>query len=134
MEFDDAGVPFHTVIDDTGSTRREEKTHYPKSGEPNPKVRFGVVAALGGPIQWADLSDYSPDSFLISDAGWWPDSSAAYCYAQNRTQTWLDLVKFSPGGQGSVKRVFRDSTKAWIEIQWTHPLAGRRVIPLAERA
>ena len=100
MEFDDAGVPYHTVIDDTGSTRREEKTHYPKSGEPNPKVRFGVVVALGGPIQWADLSDYSPDSFLISDAGWWPDSSAAYCYAQNRTQTWLDLIKFSPAATG----------------------------------
>ncbi len=122
MEFDDAGVPFHTVMDDTGTTRKEEKTHYPKSGEPNPKVRFGVVAALGGPVQWADLSDYSPDSFLISDVGWWPDSSAAYCYAQNRTQTWLDLVKFSPDARGSVKRVFRDSTKAWIEsngpIHW----------------
>ena len=123
MEFDDAGVPFHTVIDDTGTTRREEKTHYPKSGEPNPKVRFGVVAGdWAGPVQWADLSDYSPDSFLISDVGWWPDSSAAYCYAQNRTQTWLDLVKFSPDGTGPIKRVFRDSTKAWIEshgpIHW----------------
>jgi dipeptidyl-peptidase 4 len=122
MEFDDSGVPFHTVIDDTGNIRREEKTHYPKSGEPNPKVRFGVVTALGGPIEWADLSDYSPDSFLISDAGWWPDSSAAYFYAQNRTQTWLDLIKFSPGRRGGVKRVFRDSTKAWIDstgpIHW----------------
>ena len=49
MEFDDAGVPFHTVLDDTGSTRREEKTHYPRSGEPNPKVRFGVVAGAGRP-------------------------------------------------------------------------------------
>ena len=47
-------------------------------------------------MQWADLSDYSADSFLISDVGWWPDSSAAYCYVQNRTQTWLDLVKFTP--------------------------------------
>ncbi len=122
MEFDDAGVPFHTVIDDTSSTRKEEKTHYPKAGEPNPKTRFGVVAATGGPVQWADLSDYSADSFLISDVGWWPDSSAAYCYVQNRIQSWLDLVKFSPGGAGSVKRVFRDSTKAWIEspgaIDW----------------
>jgi dipeptidyl-peptidase 4 len=134
MEFDDAGVPFHTVIDDTGSTRREEKTHYPKSGEPNPKVRFGVVAALGGPVQWADLADYSPDSFLISDAGWWPDSSAAYCYAQNRTQTWLDLVKVSRDARGTVKRVFRDSTKAWIEspgpIHW---LADGSFLWLSER-
>ena len=102
MEFDDAGVPFHTVIDDTG-TRREEKKKptIPKSGEPNPKVRFGVVTASGGPVQWADLSDYSPDSFLISDVGWWPDSSAAYCYAQNRTQTWLDLRQVQPRARGA---------------------------------
>ena len=116
MEFDDAGVPLHTVMDDTATPRRLEQTHYPRSGEPNPKVRFGVVASAGGPVQWADLSDYSADSFLISDVGWWSDSSAAYCYVQNRIQTWLDFVKFTPGEEkGSVKRLFRDQTKAWIE-------------------
>ena len=26
----------------------KNKTHYPRSGEPNPKVRFGVVASAGG--------------------------------------------------------------------------------------
>jgi dipeptidyl aminopeptidase/acylaminoacyl peptidase len=123
MEFDDATVPLHTVLDDTGSTRREEKTHYPKSGETNPKVRFGAVSKDGGSVQWADLADYSADSFLISEVGWWPDSSGPYCYVQNRTQTWLDLVKFNlTGPGGSIKRVFRDSTKAWIEspgeIRW----------------
>ena len=116
MEFDDAGVPLHTVMDDTATPRRLEQTHYPRSGEANPKVRFGVVASAGGPIRWADLADYSADSFLISDVGWWSDSSAAYCYVQNRIQTWLDFVKFTPGEEkGSVKRLFRDKTKAWIE-------------------
>jgi dipeptidyl-peptidase 4 len=116
MEFDDAGVPLHTVMDDTATPRRLEQTHYPRSGEPNPKVRFGVVASAGGPIQWADLSDYSADAFLISDVGWWSDSSAAYCYVQNRIQSWLDFVKFTPGEEkGSVKRLFRDKTNAWIE-------------------
>ena len=125
MEFDDAGVPLHTVLDDTTNPRKVEQTHYPRAGETNPKVRLGVVAATGGTVQWADLSDYSPDPFLISDVGWWPDSSAAYCYVQNRIQTWLDLVKFTPGDDkdvGSIKRIFRDSTKAWIEspgpIHW----------------
>jgi dipeptidyl-peptidase 4 len=122
MEFDDAGVPYHTVLDDTASPRREERTHYPRSGEPNPKVRFGVVARDGGDVHWADFADYSADSFLISDVGWWPDSSAAYCYVQNRIQSWLDLVKVTPGDTGPVKRVFRDLTKAWIEspgpIRW----------------
>jgi dipeptidyl aminopeptidase/acylaminoacyl peptidase len=116
LEFDDGGVPFHTVMDDTVTPRRVELTHYPRSGEPNPKVRLGLVARAGGPVQWADLSDYSADSFLISDVGWWSDSSAVYCYVQNRVQTWLDFVKVTPGVEaGNAKRLFRDSTKAWIE-------------------
>ena len=103
--------------------RTVEKTHYPRSGEPNPKVRFGVVAGEGGPVQWADFTEYSPDPFLISEVGWWPDGSSVYCYVQNRIQSWLDLVKFAPGAEEtSVKRLFRDSTKAWIEspglIHW----------------
>jgi dipeptidyl aminopeptidase/acylaminoacyl peptidase len=127
LEFEDAGVPFHTVLDDASSStaRTVEQTHYPRSGEPNPKVRLGIVGSAGGPVQWADLSDYSPDSSLISEVGWWPDSSAAYCYVQNRTQTWLDLVKVTPAvgestGSGDprpapVKRLFRDTTRAWID-------------------
>jgi dipeptidyl aminopeptidase/acylaminoacyl peptidase len=123
MEFDDAGVPLHTVMDDTASPRRLEQTHYPRSGEPNPKVRFGVVAVTGGAIQWADLADYSSGSFLISDVGWFPDSNSAYFYVQNRIQTWLDFVKFTPGEEkGEAKRLFRDQTQAWIEspgpVKW----------------
>jgi len=135
MEFDDTGVPYHTVLDDSSNPRREEKTHYPRSGDPNPKVRFGVVASAGGPVQWADLADYSADSFLISDAGWWPDSSAAYFYVQNRTQTWLDFVKLTPGGaRGSTARLFRDSTKAWIESPGpVHWLADGSFLWLSER-
>ena len=109
---------YHTVLDDASSAtaRNVEKTHYPRSGEANPKVRLGIVGGLGGAVQWADLSDYSPDSSLISEVGWWPDSSAAYCYVQDRAQTWLDLVKVAPGPGGqSVKRLFRDATKAWID-------------------
>ena len=124
MEFDDAGVPFHTVMDDTASTEERRKNPLPAS--PANRTRRCASASSrkdGGAVHWADLADYSADSFLISDVGWWPDSSAAYCYVQNRTQTWLDLVKFTPGDtSGSVKRVFRDSTKAWIEspgpIHW----------------
>ena len=102
MEFDDAGVPYHTVLDDasSGTARNVEQTHYPRSGETNPKVRLGIVGGMGGAVQWADLSDYSPTRSLISEVGWWPDSSAAYCYVQDRAQTWLDLVKVTPASGG----------------------------------
>jgi dipeptidyl aminopeptidase/acylaminoacyl peptidase len=139
LEFDDRGVPFHTVLNDASSAtaRIVEQTHYPRSGEPNPKVRLGLVSSNGGSVQWADLSDYSPDSFLISEVGWWPDSKAAYCHVQNRTQTWLDLVKVTPvptEGKATCKRLFRDTTKAWIDSPGTiHVLKDQSFLWLSER-
>jgi dipeptidyl aminopeptidase/acylaminoacyl peptidase len=120
MEFDDSGVPYHTVLDDASSptARQVEQTHYPRAGERNPKVRLGIAGSTGGSVRWADLSDYSPDSFLVSEVGWWPDSRSLYCYVQNRTQTWLDLVKVTPApgdGKATARRLFRDATKAWID-------------------
>ncbi len=116
MQFDASMVPYHTVLDDTASPRRVEQTRYPRSGEPNPTVRLGIAPAAGGTITWADLSSYPPADFLISEVGWTPDSKAAYCYAQNRIQSWLDLVLFEPGGaRAAPRKLFRDATKAWIE-------------------
>jgi dipeptidyl aminopeptidase/acylaminoacyl peptidase len=119
LEFNDDGVPYHTVLDDasSGTARKEERTHYPRAGEPNPKVRLGIVGGGGGAVQWADLTDYSPDSMLISEVGWFPDSSA-YAYVQDRAQTWLDLVKVTPSSDGekaATKRLFRDATRAYID-------------------
>ena len=69
-------------------------------------------------MRWADLNGYSADAFLISHVGWWPDSSAAYCYVQDRTQTWLDLVKIAAADASpKAQRLFRDTTKAWIADQ-----------------
>ena len=138
MEFDDAGVPYHTVLDDasSGTARNVEKTHYPRSGEPNPKVRLGIVGGEGGAVQWADLSDYSPDSSLISEVGWFPDGSA-YCYVQDRAQTWLDLVKVTPGSGGEkapTRRLFRDATKALYRQPRADPAVQGRHVPLAQRA
>jgi dipeptidyl-peptidase-4 len=97
-------------------------------------VRLGLVASAGGAVLWADFADYSPESFLISEVGWF-DGSAAYCYVQNRTQTWLDLVKVTPGDdKGVVKRLFRDATKAWIESPGpVHVLADKSFLWLSER-
>jgi dipeptidyl aminopeptidase/acylaminoacyl peptidase len=114
LKIDDRMVPTHHVLVDTGAIRVVEETAYPRAGEPNPHVGFGIVSAAGGAPRYADLSVYSPDSFLISDVGWWPDSSAAYFYGQDRAQTWLDVLKLRPSG-GVPERLFRETTKAWVE-------------------
>ncbi len=135
LEFDASGVPVHTVLDDTETPRRVEQTRYPRAGETNPRVRLGIVPANGGPISWADLAGYTPDAFLISEVGWFADSHAAYCYAQDRAQTWLDLLSITPSGdKAPVTRLFRDKTKAWIESPGPlHPYRDNGFLWLSER-
>ena len=115
LEFDDSPVGTLAMLDDTSSPRKVERNKYPRSGEPNPRIRFGIVNPEGGSVRWANLSDYSPDNLLISQVGWWPDSSSAYCAIQDRTQTWLDLARIAADDPNpKPHRLFRDSTKAWI--------------------
>ncbi|WP_337176479.1 DPP IV N-terminal domain-containing protein [Paludisphaera sp.] len=113
MEFDDAHVPTLTMLHDQESPRRVEVNRYPRAGDPNPKVRLGIVAAEGGPAHWADLSGYSADASLISGVYWRPDSAAVLACVQDRAQTWLDLLNVPVDGS-TPNVLFRDRTKAWI--------------------
>ncbi|MGC8643865.1 MAG: DPP IV N-terminal domain-containing protein, partial [Isosphaeraceae bacterium] len=115
MEYDDGPVGTLTMLNDTTNPRKVEQNRYPRAGEPNPRVRLGVVDAAGGAVRWADLSGYSRDAFLISQVGWWADSQSVHACIQDRVQTWLDLVKLSASAPSPRPlRLFRDSTKAWI--------------------
>lgn len=114
LEFDDSPVQPHAVVRDADTKRVLEQTPYPRVGEPNPNVRLGLVTVAGGPVRWADLASYLAGSILISEVGWWPDGNAAYLYVQDRTQTWLDVLKM-PASGGAPQRLFRETTGAWVE-------------------
>ncbi len=43
-----------------------------------------------------------------------PDSSGIYWYAQNRIQTWLDILT-TPLKGGKTRRLLRDTTAAWVD-------------------
>ena len=114
LRLDDGPLENHTVLDDTGPRRVVEETPYPFVGDPNPRVRLGIAPAAGGAPRFADLSDYLDGSYLISHVGWFPDGENALCYVQDRTQTWLDLLRVPLDGTAPT-RLFRDRTEAWIE-------------------
>src|SRR5207248_8325754 len=86
------------------------------SGEPNPHVKLGVVAAAGGDVRWVDLANYSPDASLITRVGWTPGGRDVYFYVQDRAQTWLDFCT-APAEGGDTTRLFREMTKAWVDDQ-----------------
>jgi dipeptidyl aminopeptidase/acylaminoacyl peptidase len=114
IRFDDAPVSKFNVVDNVPTKQAVEATAYPKAGAANPHVKLGVVSAAGGATRWADLGDYSETSSLIMRAGWRPDSESAYFYVQDRAQTWLDVCTMERDG-GEVKRLFRETTKAWVD-------------------
>lgn len=113
LETDASDVPSFVVVNDESHEQEVESTRYPRPGESNPRVRLGVVTAAGGTPRWVDTGRYERDGHLITEVGWWPDSSRVYLFVQDRAQTWLDLITSPPGG-GEARVLFRDKTEAWI--------------------
>jgi dipeptidyl-peptidase-4 len=115
MQFDDKPVHAFTVVNNTGKNQKVEETPYPRAGEPNPKVRVGIVTTAGGPVHWVEMDNYLEGTYLVTGAGWTPDSEKIFFYVQDRIQTWLDFGTASKSGvQASC--LFRDKTKAWVDV------------------
>ena len=114
QQFDDTDVPTFQVTDHASVEQAFETEHFPKAGEKNPRVRLGVVAISGGETTWIDTSAYPADDLLIAHFNWLPDSSTVYWYAQNRIQSWLDILTAS-ASDGRSRRLLRDETEAWVD-------------------
>src|SRR5439155_25265488 len=46
-----------------------ERTSYPKSGDPNPLVKLGIVSLADGKVRWVSLGD-KREEILVSGVGW----------------------------------------------------------------
>jgi dipeptidyl-peptidase-4 len=115
MQFDDGPVNKFTVVNNTKRKQEVEETLYPRAGEPNPKVRAGVVSAAGGPVRWIELNNYLEGTYLITGIGWMPDSEEIFFFVQDRAQTWLDFNTASKRG-GEANRLLRETTDAWVDV------------------
>jgi len=115
LRIDEHPVPDFTVVDHIPYDQNVEVTPYPKAGDPNPIVKLGVVNSAGGDVRWLDTYKYQPEDLLIVRVGWTPDSKKVWFQAQNREQTFLDL-NFSNPDDGKTTTMFRETTKAWVEV------------------
>jgi dipeptidyl-peptidase-4 len=113
LQLDERPVPEYTITDHIPYRPALEVTDYPKAGDPNPGVRLGVVAAEGGPVQWADAGAYAGTDILIVGVSWTPDSRQVEHQVQNREQTWLDM-NLADAASGRTRTLLRETTKAWV--------------------
>ena len=113
QQFDDTHVPTFQITDHSGVRQHTETQHFPKAGERNPDVRLGVVSVYGGVVTWIPAPEWLGEHLIVY-FDWYPDSRHIYWYAQNRTQTWLDIIRSNPVDGASV-RVLHDSSEAWVD-------------------
>lgn len=116
LQIDDTPVDDYWLIDATPAVQRPERTRYPLPGRANPNVRLGVVNVDSDAkpvVRWCDLQAYAAADLLISEFGWHPDSRQVYLFAQNREQTWLDVV-VADARSGRSRKLLREESPAWI--------------------
>jgi dipeptidyl-peptidase 4 len=113
VEYDDSQVRDFFVLNHLTPRGDLERERYPKAGDSIPRVRLGIVSALGGATTWNELADYSLDHRILTRFGWHPDSSRLYVYVQDRAQKWLDICQFDRRGISSAPRQ-RWESKYWV--------------------
>ena len=113
LRFDDSPVPRFPIFHAGGTHGHLEWERYPKAGDPNPRVRLGIVGAEGGEIVWADF-DENEDAYLAWPF-WTPDGKTLTVQWMNRDQT--DLVVYTVDIEnGSKKPLYREHQDTWVEF------------------
>ena len=110
--FDDTEVPMFPIYSPFGQDGNLRRTHYPKAGEKNPKVRIGFARADGSGITWADF-DPEKDQYFGTPF-WGADCQSFYVPRKPRIQRTLDLYAVNPK-DGSKRAIYHEEVPTWME-------------------
>ncbi len=135
LQLDEAEVPEVSLVDYLALHQDLENSRYPKAGDPNPKVRLGVVSLDRWETEWLEVArDFAGQEILIVRVSWSPEGSAVIYHVQNREQTWLELVRIDLA-TGKKKTLVRESSKAWVNrLEAPVWLEDRSFLWLSERS
>ena len=113
-QFDSSGVGIFSLINNTDSLYPViTKIPYPKAGTTNSSARVGVVAADGGPTTWIK-TEGDPRNTYLARIGW-IDAGTVAIQQLNRLQNRNDFLS-ADVKSGDVKRIFRDQSKQWVDV------------------
>ena len=113
-QFDSSGVGIFSLINNTDSLYPVvTKIPYPKAGTTNSAVRIGVVSADGGPTTWIQ-TEGEPRNTYLARIGW-IDAGTVAIQQLNRLQNRNDFLS-ADVKSGAVKRIFRDESRQWVDI------------------
>ncbi|HEV7504112.1 MAG TPA: DPP IV N-terminal domain-containing protein [Thermoanaerobaculia bacterium] len=110
--FDETPVGVYSLVDDTPLYPKVMPQKYPKSGEPNPRVKVGVVDAGGGKTTWLGTGD--TDSYPAR-VGWTPKGDAVAVQRLSRDQKHLDLLRCG-AADGACSPLISETWHTWINL------------------
>ena len=114
-EVDETHIPVYRIVhqgkDQVGEGAQEDH-RYPFAGQPNARVRLGVVSVEGGEPVWLDLGNDA--DIYLARVSWLP-SGQVVAQIENRAQTALDLVRFDPQN-GAHTRLLLETSAVWINL------------------
>lgn len=113
LHTDDTPVPKFPVYRSEGNRGNLEMEHYPKSGDPNPRVEMRVAEVLTGAIQRVE-EDSMADQYTAWPF-WTPDSKQLIFQELNRDQTHLRFYAYDPAARTKTY-LFEEKYPTWVEF------------------
>ncbi|HKP77185.1 MAG TPA: S9 family peptidase [Longimicrobiaceae bacterium] len=112
-QVDESAEPITQISDLSGWHPQFDSIAYPLVGDPNPRVRIGVVSAATGRKVWLDTGETG--DFYIPRIYWTsrPDSLAVITL--NRAHTHMKLFFFDVN-TGGRRQVMEEQASAWIDV------------------
>ncbi|MCB0664595.1 MAG: DPP IV N-terminal domain-containing protein [Saprospiraceae bacterium] len=113
LHFDDTPVPVFPIFNSEGQHGSLEMRRYPKAGDPNPDVQFGIADVNSGSIVWVE-EEKSKDQYSALPF-WTPDSDFILIQELNRSQDTLHLVRINPK-DGSRLIIYEETQPTWVDF------------------
>ncbi len=117
--FDDRDVPTYPMVDDRPTYPRVDPQRYPKAGQTNPTVRFGVIDLASRRTTWLQTGG-DPTDYLVRLA-WAPDGKRLAVQKLNRGQDRLDAM-VCERADGACRTHVVETWPTWVnlgdEMRW----------------
>ena len=113
LRFDDSPVPIFPIFRARGAHGELERERYPKAGDPNPKVKLGIVKVKDRKVVWADI-DENADHY-VAWPFWFVDSSKLTFQWMNRDQNNIKIYAVDLK-TGKKQEIYDEKQSSWVEF------------------
>jgi dipeptidyl-peptidase 4 len=119
LQFDETPVESYPITDWSPKYPKVEWQKYPKAGEPNPRVRLGVVDVGSGSTTWISTGGAAgEEAEYLARVAWTPDGKELRVQRLNRDQNRLDILRCqrADGRCAPLTPLYTEEHKTWIDL------------------